>query len=308
MLNFREPDLTSRQWATLRAIADDVVLVSRDARDFHERLASADGVVVKIGMPADAELMAQAPNLRYVGVSGTSFAGVDLVEARRRGIVVTNVRGYAAQSVAEFTLAAAIAVLRDLPNQLAEAGRLGYAEPTTLGRTLAGRRVGVIGLGAIGRRTAELMLAVGADVAYYSRSRCAEAEASGIAFLPLGELLSSASLITLHVPATPAPLLTANLVGAIGDGTILLNMAPNEVVDLVEIERRLARGTLHYVYDHADELPPEDRRRLATYETCWAYPPLGYATNEADDVKRQALVDNILAFVHGSPTNVVSEP
>ncbi len=308
MVNFTEGDLSDSQWAQLRAVAPDPTLLSLDDPHFDDALADAEGIVLRLGMAFGPDSLEKAPSLRYIGMYGTGYGRIDVAAASARGVVVTNVRDYATQSVAEPVIAASIEALRDLPHQLADADALGYAEPEIDGRTLASQTVGIIGLGAIGGRTARLIDAIGADVSYYSSSRHADAEEAGIAYKELPDLVGNSSLVSIHVPAAPdtTPLLTAELIDRLPSGAVLVNTAPNETVDLDAVERRLKAGTLMYVFDHTDEMPAELARRLGAYAGCYAYPPLGYVTEEANNAKQQVLVDNITGFAEGSPQNVVS--
>jgi phosphoglycerate dehydrogenase-like enzyme len=92
----------------------------------------------------------------------------------------------------------------------------------------------------------------------------------------------------------------------IKSGALLLNLAPNELVDFVALEKRLAKGDIVYIADHSDEMTPEQIKLLSKHKNCILYPPIGYTTKEATMGKQEIFVKNIENFLKGSPTNKVN--
>jgi len=309
MANFAEADLPPEAWARLKTLANDILLLQRDSAEFDAALADADGLVLRLGMGADAPLMDRSRNLRYIGMYGTGYGRIDVAAAAERSITVSNVNDYATQSVAELVLGATISLMRDLEAERQRASLGDFTEPAVSGATLQARTIGIIGLGRIGTRVAQLVTqGIGAKGLYHSRTRKPGLESASLAYAALPDLVAESDVVTLHIPATPdtSPLLDSNLVAQMKSGSVLINTSPNEVVDLDAVERRMDDGSLTYIMDHADELPAGDAQRLASHPNARVYPPIGYMTVEADDAKRRILVDNIENFLSGQPTNVVS--
>ena len=158
-----------------------------------DALHQADAALVQLGFPLRRAALEQATRLRYLGVFGTDCSGVDLAAAAERDLVVTRVPGYATESVAEAVFALALPRLRP-----------GGGGP---GLTLRSLRVGVVGLGAIGRRTAEIArVGFNAQVSDWSRTRRSDSERSlGLRFCPLDELLATSApynAACLHSPSS----------------------------------------------------------------------------------------------------------
>ena len=89
-------------------------------------------------------------------------------------------------------------------------------------------------------------------------------------------------------------------------GAVLINLAPNELIDLNALEKRLSNGDITYIMDHSDELTSEQASELSKHKNCIIYPPIGYTTKEATIEKQEIFVGNIENFLQGSPTNKVN--
>jgi len=166
----------------------------------------------------------------------------------------------------------------------------------------------VIGLGRIGLRVAELALAFGADVFFWSRNHNKEAEAKRIKYQDIETLLSECDFISLHLALNKETefFLYEACVEKIKSGALLLNLAPNELIDYNALEKRIAIGDIVYIMDHTDELMPEQAKRLLRYKNCIMYPPIGYTTKEATVKKQEIFVENIESFLKGAPMNKVN--
>ncbi len=129
--------------------------------------------VTSVGVPLDGELMDALPRLGAVANFGVGYDNIDVAAASRRGVGVSNTPDVLNDSVAELTVGLAIDVLRRVPagDRYVRAGRWEAGDPWPLGRQLSGRRVGVLGLGRIGRAVADRFVAFGCTVGYHSRNR-----------------------------------------------------------------------------------------------------------------------------------------
>lgn len=307
---FTESDLSGELWQRVHTVVRDVICIPLTDPAFAEHLSTADGLILRLGMKADRGLQDEAPNLRYIGMYGTGYGGIDTAAASARGVTVTNVADYSTESVAEFVVAMVLDNLRNLYAERRRAADGDVAETEFEGRDLRSLRFGVLGAGHIGRRVLELVhQGFGSEIAYWSRTRRPDLEAElGAAYLEPEELLASTDVVSLHLAWNPetTEFLDATRVGQLSSGSILVNTAPNEILDLTAVSDRCQRGELTFSMDHADELSHEDRQRLLDTPHVSVYPPIGYATREASRRKQEILVENIEAFLDGAPKNKVN--
>jgi D-3-phosphoglycerate dehydrogenase len=206
-----------------------------------------DDVVAVLTMPerpVGAELMGRLPALRAVGTATVGFDHVDLDAAEARGVAVVSVPDYCTEEVADHTLALLYALLRGvvaLDRQVA-AGRWDAKGAGPL-RTLAGLRVGIVGLGRIGGGVATRLLALGVEV---WANDVVPVAREGVRLVELGELLAECDAVTLHVPLTRE---TRGLIGreqlaSMRRGALLVNTARGAVVDVGAVLDALRRGEL----------------------------------------------------------------
>jgi len=190
----------------------------------------ARGIISRQG-PVTAAVMDAAPSLRIVARHGVGVDDVDLAEARRRGILVTRAPGSNAGAAAEHALALILALVKRLPQQAATIAANGWRGPAEGGGDLAGLRLGLVGLGAIGRRVAALAQAFGMQVAAYSPNAPG---LPGIARAPsLHALLPASDVLSLHCPMRPDTyhLIAAPELAALPRGAFLVNTARGGLVD-----------------------------------------------------------------------------
>lgn len=295
MLDFAEQDLAPEDWAALSALGTTLDRCRSDDPALHARLADADVLLVQLGVAVTSAMLDAAPRLRYVGVFGTSIGRID-VEASRRGLAVRNVPGFSTEAVAEMAVGIVLDRLRDLSGARARAACGDLSEARDVGRELRSARVGVVGLGAIGARVAEIVhRGFGADVRGWSRTPRPEL---GLAQVTLDTLLQTSDVVSVHVALTPETrgLLDAKRIARLSEGALLVHLAPPELLDVSALTARLRAGTLHFVTDHGDEMDARDVDTLRTLDTCVLYPPVGYATHEARATRRAHFVEELTRF------------
>jgi D-3-phosphoglycerate dehydrogenase len=228
------------------------------------RMATSDDPGDRLGLAKDAaffvggisaipaSLMDAAPGLRLIQKWGIGVDKIDLAAARARGIPVAITAGANAVPVAEFTLLLMLAVLRRLPAVEAEfrGGEWhGPRRDTRLqARQLRGKRIGLVGLGAIGRQVAKRLQAFDVDVRYFDirRPTPPEEQALGVRFQELDPLLADADIVSLHVPYTPATraMLSRERIARLRPGAIVINTARGEIVDEAALAEALEGGRL----------------------------------------------------------------
>jgi lactate dehydrogenase-like 2-hydroxyacid dehydrogenase len=208
----------------------------------------ADVLVVDAIMKIGPDILEAVPKLKLVHSQGVAYNGIDLASAARAGVYVCNNAGVNAQAVAEQAVLLMLALLRKFRpyEDMVYAGRQMEAKTACFKNglpELGAMRVGIVGLGAIGRATAERLAAFGCRLGYYSRTKKPE---SAIDYLALEELYASSDIISLHVPVTPE---TVNMINDetlkhFKPGAILINTARGELVDHEAAARAILSGQL----------------------------------------------------------------
>jgi D-3-phosphoglycerate dehydrogenase / 2-oxoglutarate reductase len=228
----------------------EVEAASLDRPALLARLATVDALIVRLGHQVDEELLAAAPRLRFVASATTGLDHVDLVAAARRGVAVLSLRGESdfldqVPATAEFTWALLLALLRRLPWAAADAARGNWRRELFRGRELAGRKLGLVGLGRVGRQVAGFGLAFGMEVA-----ACDPAPARLVPGVELYDsleaLLARSEVLCLHAPLDDS---TRGLIGErelalLPSGAYLVNTARGGLVDEEALVAALANGRL----------------------------------------------------------------
>jgi phosphoglycerate dehydrogenase-like enzyme len=240
------PGLTARLTALNAEGLEVAVCPDADEVGFAALMREAE-VIWHVLKPLTASMIAAAPRLRLIQKIGVGVNTIDLGAAASRGIAVCNLPGTNSQAVAEMTLLLMLAALRRLRglDAATRAGRGWSLDPAEQDgwAELGGRTVGLVGYGAIPRRLAPVLAALGCRVVYTCRT--AKADAIG-EWLPFDQLLEIVDILSLHVPLTPE---TEGLIGQqalarLRPGAILVNTARGSVIDEVALTEALASGRL----------------------------------------------------------------
>ena len=212
------------------------------------------------------------------------------------------------EAVAEFTVAAILEQIRSLEEGKTRGRKGNYSEEGIHAWELKGKKFGVLGLGSIGRRVAELVQGFGCDVRYYSRNRKHDAETKGINYHDADSLISESDFISINLAQTEKTenFLNTERINSIKANAVVINTAPMELVDIDALAKRLAKKDIIFIMDHADETDLQDMEKLRKHSNCIIYPPIAYITDEASVIKQKMFVDNIKNFLKGNPTNRVN--
>lgn len=278
-----------------------------------ERAKDADALLINKVLLGEKEF-SQLPHLRYVGVQATGYNVVDVEAARRYGITVTNIPAYSTDSVAQMVMAHLLGVTQNVGYyaQQNRAGRWGANPDFCYWDTplieLAGKQMGIIGLGRTGSAVARLAQAFGMRVAAYTSKPQSELP-EGVDKVSLDELFSTSDVVSLHCPLVPATqgLVNAERLAMMKPTAILINTARGPVVDEQALADALNRGVIYAAgIDVLCEEPPRGDSPLLKARNCFVTPHIAWATIEA----RTRLLDiceaNLRAFCEGHPQNVVS--
>jgi glycerate dehydrogenase len=281
-----------------------------------ERARSAS-VLITNKACISAEVIAASPDLRFIAVSATGFDCVDVAAADRRGIPVSNVTEYGTDSVAQFTIALLLELCHHVGRH-ADAVREGewirspdfcfWKSPLV---ELAGKTMGVVGFGRIGRRVGELAQAFGMSVLVHSRSHTAPPAYRPFAWASLDELFAGADVISLHCPLTAqsAGLVNRQRLRRVRPGVFLLNTSRGGLVVEQDLAEALNDGRLAgAAVDVVAQEPIHLDNPLLSARNCLITPHIAWATREARRRLLEATVANVANFLAGWPTNVVNRP
>jgi len=247
------------------------------------------------------DVLAAAPDLRVIARNGTGVDAIDLEAARRRGIEVRRADGANARGVAELAIGLVLALARSIP--FADAAIKAGGWERRRGFELEGRPLGVVGCGNIGRIVAGIARSLGMHVV--GHDPFAE-DAGNLPLLPLDELVAACDVISLHCPppADGSPLLDARRLGLVRPGTLIVNTARHELIDIPALVAAIERGHVAgAALDVFDAEPPLDRAHL-TSNRIIATPHIGGFTDESVDRAVDVAVDGLLEALArtGAPT------
>jgi len=282
-----------------------VAVVSEAADAAFDALLPDATAILHVLKPIAAEVFARAPRLKLVQKVGVGVNTIDLEAARRHGVAVCNMPGTNTAAVAEMALALMLAALRRLPRfDRAARTAAGWALPrgaeASLGE-IGGRTVGLVGAGAVPRRLAPILAAMGAEVIYWSRAARAELTAEHVGF---DALLARADILSLHLPLTTE---TERLVGPdafarMKPGVILVNTARGGLVDEAALIAALdAKRVAVAALDVLAAEPPGDDHPLLARDDVIATPHVAWLTAETWERSLGVARENVLRALAGMP-------
>ena len=309
-----EPDSS---WRELAALGELVVHPQTESREVVERAGDDVLALLTNKVPIGAAELAALPALRYVGVTATGTDIIDLEAARARGVAVTNVPGYATESVAELVFAHILHCSYDVAghNAAVKAGVWAASPDFCFFRQplveLAGKTLVLVGAGAIGGAVARIGEAFGMRVV-----RAAVPGAplrAGQTRVPLAEALPLADFVSLHCPLTAATrgLVGAGFLAAMKPGAILINTGRGALVDDAALAAALASGHLGGAgLDVLASEPPPPNHPLTDPRAPWAgrivnTPHIGWGTVESRRRLVTEVARNLAAFLQGQARNRV---
>lgn len=303
-----ETSLDPDYWKRIENVGESIVKLTKDSTEIGKELADADCLLVGFGVKVDENMIVNSPKLSYIGMLGTGYGNIDVDYARVRNITVTNVPGYATESVAELVFGMILNHIRELEKAQQRAREGDYSDSGYSSSEIRSKVFGVIGLGRNGSRVAEIALGFGADVRYWSRNRKKELESKGVKFEDIDSLIPKCDFLSLHLALTKRTekFLDDKRISILKGGALVVNTSPMEIVDVDALDKRLDKGDVTFILDHADEMTEENLRKISKHKNCTIYPPIGYGTREARILKQEVFLANIESFLKGKPTNKVN--
>ncbi len=282
--------------------------------ELREMVADVDAVVSLLTDEFDAEMMDRAPELQVISNYAVGYDNIDVEEATRRGIAVTNTPGVLTETTADMAFALLLAAARRVPEGDAAVrnGQWLSWEPTyMLGRDLHNSRLGVVGMGRIGRAVARRAAGFSVDLVYADPTRNEELEKElGAEYVELDELLTTSDFISVHVPLIDQTyhLIDRERLNSMKEGAVLVNTSRGEVIDeraLIEVLRRdyLAAAGL----DVFSEEPLSEDHPFTELDNVVLTPHLGSATINTRREMARLAAENAVTVLNGQrPEHIVN--
>lgn len=292
--------------------------LSLDRDDLLRRIPGAAGLVADPTVPVDEELLdAAGPSLLVVANFAVGYDNIDLAACAERGVVVTNTPDVLTNATAELAVTLMLAAARRVGEgeRMVRAGRwTGWDPGAMLGRELSGATVGIVGLGRIGTRVAELLQGFRPELLYTARtvhpdSIWAEGRL-GLERVELTELVGRSDFVTLHVPLSRQTrhLVDDKLLELFKPGAVLVNTARGGLVDGLALAAALKSGRLAAagldVFEHEPSVEPE----LLAHENVVLLPHVGSATAATREAMARLAAENVIAVLSGQPPLTPVQP
>ena len=282
--------------------------------DLLKGIPPMDGLLAMITDRIDAEFFDAAPSLRMVANMGVGYNNIDVAEATRRSVMISNTPGVLTDATADLAFALILAVARRVVegDKIVRAGRFQFWSPFYfLGAEVSTKTLGIIGMGRIGQAVAKRARGFNMRILYYSRKRLSpdkEAEC-GAEYADLATLLRTADFVSLHVPYTEETkyLIDAEALQIMKPSAFLINTARGPVVDekalLAALQEKRIAGAGLDVYENEPALTPG----LSGLDQVVLLPHVGSATRETRTRMAAMAADNLLAGLRGEkPPNLVN--
>lgn len=303
-------------WSGVYALVPDTTSYVRTPyEDIAPRIGDAELVIIN-KCRIDEAVLAQCPNLKWVGIIATGTDNIDLEACRRHGVSVANVPGYSTYSVAQMTFSLLLAICQcaERYNRAVKAGFWQLDIPESYGLLprieLMGKTFGIYGYGSIGRQSARIARAFGMKVIVCTRTVRPEYAGDGVQFVDFDTLLAESDVVSLHCPATPATrgLINAEALAKMKPGAVLLNTARGVLVDEDAVAAALRGGRLgFYGADVFASEPLPQASPLRDEPRAILTPHIAWTTNEALQRLMAITAENLRTYLAGEGKNIVNK-
>lgn len=301
------------EWKELSSLGNLTVYDRTPESEIIDRCGNAD-IVFTNKTPLGANTLRHLRSLKFIGVLATGYNIVDVAEASRLGITVCNVPSYSTMSVAQNVFALLLEITNNVShyNREVKKGRWSRCEDFCFTDSclveLAGKQMGIIGYGAIGRQVATIATAFGMKVGAISSKPASEIFPT--VKMDPDELFATSDVISLHCPLTESTrhIVDARRLAQMKSSAILINTGRGPLVDEEALANALREGEIAAAgLDVLGQEPPAAENPLLQLPNCIITPHISWATFEARKRLLEISVTNLKAFLEGKPVNVVNE-
>ncbi|GMO15565.1 MAG: D-2-hydroxyacid dehydrogenase [Treponemataceae bacterium] len=299
-------------WDAFEALGELTVYPRTAEKDVVSRIGNADALIInKVNISGD--LLEQCPSVRYIGELATGYNNIDLPAAKQRGITVCNIPSYSTNSVAQlvFAFLLEIAVHPAHHSAAVFSGRWTASPDFAFWDfpliELAGKTLGLIGYGHIGKTVARTARALGMTVNANSKTRSSGSD-EWTQFVPLEKIWADSDVISLHCPLFPETreIINAASIAKMKDGVILLNTGRGALIDEKAVSDALNSGKIYGAgLDVLSQEPPAADNPLLKAKNCIITPHIAWASKEARGRLVKIAAENLAAFIAGAPQNTL---
>ena len=300
-------------WTGLEA-QGTLTVYDRTAADQVVERAKEATIVLTNKTALTADQLAQLPELKFISVLATGYNIIDIEATKQLGITVSNVPGYSSYSVVQLCFALLFELTHRV-QQHSDAVQQGqwvsspdfsfWKQPLV---ELAGKKMGLIGLGDIGQKMTDMALALGMEVLAHSRTRKGRLESERFKWVELDDLFREADVVSLHCPLTPQTkgLINAARLRQMKQTSYLLNTARGPLIVEADLAQALNEGWIAGAgLDVLSVEPPTASNPLLTAKNCLITPHIAWASVEARSRLLNETILNVKAFIAGKPRNVI---
>ncbi|MDO4176993.1 MAG: D-2-hydroxyacid dehydrogenase [Bacillota bacterium] len=283
-LDYKDINMGDLSWEPFTNICELEAYYDSTPEEAIERCADAEAVLID-SCKLDSSFMDACPKLRYIGCVATGYNNVDIDYAKARNIRVTNVPAYSTDAVAQHTIALLLKLTNLVGHTPSEIGEI----PTLL----AGKTMGIVGYGNIGKKVAEIAQALGMKVNIYSRDP---------------EAAIASDVVSLHCPLNDETrgMVDGDFISRMKDGAIFINTARGGLVEENALAEALRSGKIRAAgLDVLAKEPPEDDCPLLELENCLITPHMAFAPKETREEVARIAAENLASFLAGGNANVI---
>lgn len=302
-------------WDGLKHFGDLEVHERTSAADILERCKGAE-IVFTNKTPLREDVLAQLPDLKYIGVLATGYNVVDVDFARTLGIKVTNVPGYGTASVVQLTFSLLFELCLHVQRHsdsvfngdwVASADFCYWNYPLI---ELESKTLGIIGFGSIGQKVADVASALGMNVLAYSRTQTDQSHRKNFKWTSLDELLKVSDVVSIHCPLFPQTqnLINKDTLKLMKKSAFFLNTSRGPIVNEQDLADALNTGLIAGAgLDVLSVEPPASNNPLLSAKNCLITPHIAWATKEARARLMAIVEQNLAAYLDGNPINIINK-
>lgn len=301
-------------WDSLKKLGELIVYDRTPKEEITERAKGAT-IVITNKTPIGKEEINQLPDLKYIGVIATGFNIIDIVAAKEKGIIVTNVPGYSTSSVVQLVFALLLEQCHHVQRHSDSVMDGKWSRSLDFSFwdfplvELSGKTIGIIGFGSIGQAVADVATAFGMNVIGSSRRQTDQSARKNFRWAEISELLKESDVVSIHCPLTPE---TQNLINkeslkTMKKSAFLINTARGPIVNELDLADALNNDVIAGAgIDVLSVEPPAADNPLFNTKNCLITPHIAWATLESRARSIDIAVNNISSFINGNPVNIVN--
>ncbi len=301
-------------WDPLKEIGDLAVYNTTEPGQIEARAGDAEIILTNKTL-LTKETLRLLKRASYIGVLATGYNVVDTAAARESGMAVTNIPAYGTSSVAQMTFALLLEMCHHVwmhseavkDGQWTKSGYFCFWNYPLI--ELAGKTMGIIGYGRIGRTVGSLAQCFGMDVLAFDEFRDSSLESETMKYSDLGHLLKNSDIISLHCPLTDSTkgIINSNTISSMKDGVMIINTARGPLIVEEDLRAALDGGKVAYAaVDVLSKEPPDMDNPLIGAKNCIITPHISWAPKESRQRLMQIAADNLRKYLAGTPVNVVN--